>query len=206
MTKYDSGKIYKLIDTRDHSLLYIGSTCMSLCKRLWYHVSASIKKPAPIHIYINNEIQNWDLVTIELVENFPCNSKNELLQREQQYINELKPTHNTIKAFLSIREKKEYDKEYKQQDEYKIKKKEWDKEYRESNKEQLSQKYKDRYIENCDAVKTRVQKYYNDNKNIISEKLKVKVHCDVCNCDVRKAGFKRHEKSKVHISFLQQNQ
>lgn len=89
--------MYKLKNTVDADF-YVGSTCSSLVKRRGGHKKDAVKRPnAKVYTHFNNI--GWDNVMIELIENFPCNSKDELLKREQELIDELAPTLNMHKAF-----------------------------------------------------------------------------------------------------------
>ena len=82
MPDYQKGKIYKLVS--DHTdEIYIGSTCQMLCKRLGGHKRdcKTLKHPC-------NSKKLFDLgkVKIVLIENVPCDSKDELYKRERHYI------------------------------------------------------------------------------------------------------------------------
>ena len=85
--KYQNGKIYKLV--RDGSLPYYGSTTQSLEKRYSQHI-ANFKnyRKGTIKYATSSDkvIQDFDYcIPIILVENYPCNSKKELLRREGYY-------------------------------------------------------------------------------------------------------------------------
>ena len=68
MVNYQNGKVYKIIN-ENNEIIYIGSTTEEkLCKRYAKH-----KLKAPNHKII-------------LIENYSCNSKEELCMREQQII------------------------------------------------------------------------------------------------------------------------
>jgi hypothetical protein len=77
MNRYHNGKIYKLVnaDTR----IYVGSTCLPLSKRLSCHKKAG-----------------WENVRIVQIEAFRCETKQELVAREQFYIDLLKPSLNML--------------------------------------------------------------------------------------------------------------
>ena len=87
---YQNGKIYKIIN-EDNEIIYIGSTAQELlCDRYKNH-----KLKAPNHKII-------------LIQNYPCNSKQELCMKEQQIIEQYSNLLNKYKAFSSEEEKKEY--------------------------------------------------------------------------------------------------
>ena len=52
-----------------------------------------------------------------------------------------------------------------------------------------------------DMVRYR-KEYYKNNKETIKENSKIKIKCDICNCEVIKQQFKRHQRSKKHLNNL----
>ena len=82
MNRYANGKIY-MIESASAGLVYYGSSCDQLSKRLSKHIYTfkhSEKKNKASEIFIYPDYK------IVLVENFPCNTKEELLAREAYYI------------------------------------------------------------------------------------------------------------------------
>ncbi len=77
MNKYSQGKIYKIIDNTNHDVYY-GSTIQTLAERLTQHKSSN---RCVSRLIINNN--NYNII---LVENYPCNSVEELESREAHYI------------------------------------------------------------------------------------------------------------------------
>ena len=90
MNRYENGKIYKITDV-GYNKCYIGSTCESLSKRMERHrkrykeyIKGRIeKKTTAIDILNEFGIENC---TIQLIENYPCQSKEELFKREGEHI------------------------------------------------------------------------------------------------------------------------
>jgi hypothetical protein len=73
MRDFSKGKIYKIIDTYNDDV-YIGCTTQSLKERFTGH-----------HLFdIYDKIK--DDCKIVLIENYPCNSRRELLERERYHI------------------------------------------------------------------------------------------------------------------------
>lgn len=112
VTKYQRAKIYKIIDNTNDDV-YIGSTCEpTLARRLVQH-RADYKKylkgktnyTTSFKIIANGD---YDIV---LIENYPCNSKDELYARERYWTQNTKCV-NKIKNQGLLKElgKKEYDK------------------------------------------------------------------------------------------------
>jgi predicted GIY-YIG superfamily endonuclease len=84
---YEAGKIYRL--QCSDGKYYFGSTIRALSARLSSHKYASSSaKTNDTYNHINTI--GWGNVTISLVEPFPCETKQELLQRELWFINEHK--------------------------------------------------------------------------------------------------------------------
>ena len=86
MVNYQLGKNYKIVDL-DSNKCYIGSTCEpTLARRLAKHVSDYKQylkeKGGNISSYIILELDDYDIV---LLENYPCNSKDELHVRDHNY-------------------------------------------------------------------------------------------------------------------------
>ena len=103
MRRYENGKIYTI---RSHQTekIYIGSTCMPLSKRLHKHKSDynTCRKISSC------EILKYDDYYIELLENFPCRCRDELVKREGELIREhLKNVVNSYIAGRSNDERKQ---------------------------------------------------------------------------------------------------
>lgn len=92
MNRYNNGKIYKLVNSVDDAI-YIGSTCMPLAKRKSDHKKKAKEKPNR-HVYQHLNNIGWDNVRIILIESVQAFNKDQLLQREQHYIDLLKPFLN----------------------------------------------------------------------------------------------------------------
>ena len=75
---YQKGQIYA-IRSHQTDLIYIGSTCSPLYKRFYEHKKKSNNR-------ISKQITQYEDAYIELIEDFPCNSKKELNRREGQHM------------------------------------------------------------------------------------------------------------------------
>ena len=96
MPSFTDSKIYKLsFGVSDH--FYIGSTTQDLSKRLSKHRTRYINHKTDLfNVIMDSNLEDWK---IELIENYSCDNKNELRKREQYFIDLLKPTMNTVKAY-----------------------------------------------------------------------------------------------------------
>lgn len=111
---YSKSIIYKIACKDDDvNDFYIGST-INLNKRRFRHKSCCNTSTCHQYNYkvyqFIRENGGWDNWEIKTIENYPCNSKDELRKREQHYIKELQPTLNVYIAI--IEDKKEYIKNY----------------------------------------------------------------------------------------------
>ena len=158
INKYNNGKIYKIWNIVNDDI-YVGSTCNPLCKRMAYHRSHyNNEKYKHRNLYkLMNEI-GTDMFHIELVEEYPCENKEQLRKREGQFIREL----GTLNMVIEDRTREEYKAENKEKiKEYMVK-------YREDKKDQILEKTKE-YRENN---KDKIKQYKIDNKETILAKNK----------------------------------
>ncbi len=87
MPNYQLGKIYKIVSSQTDEI-YIGSTCESrLCRRLAQHNADYRMWLRNAHAYYASyKLLKYDDCQIVLIENYPCNNKDELRMREQYWI------------------------------------------------------------------------------------------------------------------------
>jgi len=157
---YQNGKIYS-IRSYQTDLIYIGSTTQSLSKRLSKHKDDFNCWKNNAHHYITSiELLKYDDYYIELIENYPCNSKNELDRREGQLIRE---TNNCVNKVIPARTDAEYYQDNKEQIN------EYQKQWYEKNKEQIKEKCKKYREENKEQICERNKLYRENNKEQISE-------------------------------------
>ena len=86
MPNYQDGQIYTIRCRTDNTLIYVGSTTMTLSRRMVAHRCSSKTSNRKIYQSING---NWDDWYIELYEVFPCKNKQELNKREGEIIREI---------------------------------------------------------------------------------------------------------------------
>lgn len=146
MPNYQNSKIYKLVG---NNKIYIGSTTQELCKRKFVHVS---KYKQNSYCYTSYEIVSDPNHYIELIEFFPCNSKEELFMRERYWI-ENTMCVNKCMPYRTAEEKKERAKKYI-----------------EANKDIIKEKSKKYYLNNKDKKYQIEKKYYEANKDKINER------------------------------------
>lgn len=129
MPDYSKGKIYKLYNEDKPDKVYIGSTIRKLNVRYINH-KCDLKCASKI-LFEDNKIP-----TIELLENYPCNSKYELAVRERYWIEQYSNRINKYLPITSEEEKKQQKKEWSQNNPDKVREK--NKKYRDNHKEKRS--------------------------------------------------------------------
>jgi len=138
---------------------------------------------------------------IELIEDCPCESLEQLRKRDGHYIREM----GTLNHLIAGRTQKEYRddnkdkiKEYQEANKDKLKEyhKEYVKEYREQNKDKIKEYHKEYYETNKEDYK----EYYEANKEEIKCKKYKKMIC-VCGSIHMLGNKSQHEK---HQQFIQQ--
>ena len=118
---YSNSKIYKILNYETDDV-YVGSTVQPLCKRLFKHKSNSVYRvncKAPFYEVMRHI--GHDRFYTELIELYPCKSKEELRAREGHFIREC-GTLNKQVAGRSLPEYTTYNREYlnKQAQEWKL--------------------------------------------------------------------------------------
>ena len=190
MSKYQKGKVYKLV-SNSSELVYYGSTYNKLTKRLTGHKSD--------YKGYSNGKRNYGYKTsfkiielgdaqIILVEDFPCERKEQLLAQERFYIenntcvNKNIPGRTDEEYMRQYKEKhkenlKEQNKLYREKNKDKIKEyreanKDKEREYREANKEKITKQKKEYREANKEKIKEGNKKYYEINKEKITKQKK----------------------------------
>jgi len=197
--KYQNSKIYKIVCNITGEI-YIGSTIRTLNQRLLHH---KILKNC-----ISRNIINRCDYKIELIKNYPCNSKYKLEEEEAKYIREnecinITVPHRTNQEYYKDN-KKEINKknqEYYKKNTEKIK--EHTKKYYEINKEKIKEQQKEWNEDNKEKVKQYKQKYKEKNREQTNKKLKEKVECE-CGSIIRKNDISKHRRTKKHIKLLEE--
>jgi len=96
--RYENGKIYLVKCKNDDTLVYVGSTNMSLEERFRLH---KYDKTCSLYQYVNDDWDNW---YIELYEEYPCKNKYILELRETEVQRQIA----TINKQLARRNHKQY--------------------------------------------------------------------------------------------------
>lgn len=136
--KYNNSKIYKIVDI-GYNEMYIGSTTKKLTERMANHRCSYRANKNVGAIKILFDKYGVENCKIELIENFPCNNKEELHKKEGEHIK----NNNCVNKNIAGRTKKEYIKELKEKNNYIIspeKNKEYYLNFKNKNKDKLKEK------------------------------------------------------------------
>lgn len=157
--KYQSGKIYKITDNA-YTKCYIGSTCEKYLSnrmgghRVHYKAYKNGKRHLTSSFLLFDEF-GVENCKIELIEIYPCNSKQELNAREGFYIKNIDCINKCIPGRTG--------REYREANKNKIK--EQKRKYREANKNKIKDQKRKYYEANKDKIKEQKRKYCEANKN-----------------------------------------
>jgi GIY-YIG catalytic domain len=181
-----TGYIYK-ISSPHTDKVYIGSTKETLKRRLQQHNSSYIR-------YLNKKTTNYVssfeilkegdvlILEIERLENITID---ELRLRETYLIRNTADTVNKVNPRITKHERSEYKTQYSIE-----------------NKEHIAEYQKQYQVNHTEEKKKISKKYYDKNKVKTSEQDKIKTNC-VCGSIFRECSIARHNKSKKHLSYIQ---
>jgi hypothetical protein len=175
--KYDGGKIY-VVRNNENDRVYVGSTIQSLSKRMYEHKHSTTNYKKDRKLYSAMNTIGFGKFYIELVETYPCKTKEELLSREGHYIREFDSVTNGYNSAVAGRSQSEY---------------------YENNKENIlkrNQLYRDLHKSDIQITQ---KNWYEQNKDILSEEVLCK-----CGGKYRKSGGSkdRHLRTNKHTNWV----
>ena len=196
-----TGRVYKIINKIDNEI-YVGSTFNQLRHRWQGHkkhynewINGTSKNKCSIFEKFKLlGIENFKIILIKeyLVYREHKKDRKHLLSKEQLWINKLKCI-NINCAFNPIKKelKKEYLKQYYQNNKQKIK------EYYEDNKDKINEKLKEYRLNNKEKIKETKKQYRLKNKDTINKKF----NCS-CGGKYTNSNKVKHMKSKKHLKYI----
>lgn len=154
MPDYQKGKIYKLWSP-SQNLVYYGSTAQLLCQRIADHKKHYNKfKNNNYHYVTAFKILECEDYKMELIEEYPCNNREQLAKKEGEYIK----NNECVNKCIAGRTEKEY-----YQDNKEIIK-ERSKNYALNHKEYKAEYYKKYSKDNKEKKKIYNKNYYQEHK------------------------------------------
>jgi hypothetical protein len=149
MVNYQLGKVYKIVG---NGFIYVGSTCEKyLCIRLSKHNNSfkRFQKGTSKSNFTSFKCLTDENHYIELLELFPCNSKDELHTCERKWIEQL----DCVNKMIPLRTNKEY---------------------YQDNKDRLIEKQKQYWQDNRDKILEQAKQYRQNNRDKISEQQRIR--------------------------------
>lgn len=215
---YKNNVIYKIVPKNTSlNYCYVGSTC---CLRIRTNQHKSVCSNINSNRYNlllyktireNGGWENWEIIKII---DYPCETEVKAKQKEQEYIKELNPNLNMLRAYRTEEEKKE---QIKKENRTKEQLKEKSKKYYHNNKEMCNQKTKEYYHNNKEYFEQKRKEYYEAHKDELLEKKKIyreqnkeklkeinseQIIC-MCGSTYIKKGEARHLKTLKHINYVE---
>jgi hypothetical protein len=173
MVNYQNGKIYSIRSYSRPDLVYIGSTCNTLPKRLYVHKQKYNSWLRGKYCYTSSfKIIEIGDAYIELVEEYACENNQQLRRREGEIIRKTE----CVNIRVAGRTKKQQVEE---------------------NKEEIDIYKKNWYEDNKEVILVRAKKRYEDNKEVILKK----VTCE-CGKNISKCSLTRHKRTKAHQKYI----
>ena len=209
MSDYSKGKIYKIVNSETDDV-YVGSTTQPLSKRFYDHKNMlNNNKSINRKLYTTIKqigIEKW---FIELIENFPCNSKEELNAREGFWIRQMstlnsqiagrtKPQYYEDNKEQLLNKQKTYRESHLEQERERVRQYQQD----DNNKERMARVRKEYYRNNIEKFKNYHKEYYQQNKNKVQERRAQRVMCE-CGAEVCAGALNAHRKSPNHINAME---
>lgn len=198
--KYQQGKIYSLrsSETKEY---YIGSTYLTLNERLRKHRNDYSSWVLGNRGYVTSfELIRFYDCKIELIADYPCNSKQELEKEEGKYQLSIECVNKNIAG----RTHKEYYEEHKEQiDAYR-------KQWFEENKEHVKKYKAEYYLKNREEIRKKENERNQSQEMKDKAKQRAKKHREkkseiiecVCGSRYQKYRHKLHVKCKKHQDFI----
>jgi len=201
MTDYSNSVIYKIAHKYNYVYYkeYIGST-NNFRLRKNRHFNNVVNKNSdsyntPLYQYIRNSggIHNW---VIYIIENYNCNSKEELKEREKYWIKIYKSDLNITTPNQSRLEwaRENVDRCRETQRRFYHNNLEKEKERSRIVYEKYKHLHKDKRNE-------REKERYKNNKEVINAVKAEKITCDNCGSIVRKGDIAKHKKTKKCLNY-----
>ena len=216
MSRYENGKVYKITDI-GYNKCYVGSTCESLSQRMAHHHSQykyykSRTDKKDINSFLLFDEFGFENCKIELIEHYPCESKEELRRREGYYIQSM----DCVNRLVAGRTAKEYKEYYNPLNKEKIQEgqREWyennkehqkakSKEFRANHKEELKDYHKQYREEHKEDLNHKKKEYYEKNKEKLRESQKQLIVCE-CGATVSKQCLNKHLNTTKHKTLIQE--
>jgi len=194
---YSTGKIYKIYIPGLDDIAYIGSTVLRLSDRLGAHrrnANSDVQYKFASCVFF----QEGNEPIIELIEDYPCETKAQLLERERYWLDKYPEAVNKNKPLISQEEWLAYSRTTALARFYKNHQEniERNRQYKEEHKEELNQDKRDKYQALTQEQKDAKNKAdYERRKEKVAETRNAIVECPKCKEQMTNRKFnEKHKK------------
>jgi len=175
MPDYSKSKIYKL-ESLSSGLLYIGSTCQTLSQRFSEHFRDLRRYKNGKRDYVSSfKVIEYEDCKIYLVEDYPCDRKEQLLAREGEWIRKIDCVNKVIPGRTG-------------------------KQYYLDNAEKINKRINKYKQNNIDKVKILNKKWYKIN----ADRINTPNNCE-CGGKYTTGNISKHLNTNRHQLFLEQS-
>ena len=185
--KFENAKMYCILNSIDDAV-YVGSTCQTLSQRMTKHRHNTKSRPNSMKLTQKMQEQGIEHFYIELLEEYPCENKDQLMKKEGEWIRKIATLNEKVQGRTEA---------------------EWRKTWREENKDEYLKKRKEHREKNIDKLREQDRARYHkktaEERTALYEKAKEwKATKHVCECGrtYTNAHKAEHIKSKFHQTYL----
>ena len=129
--KYENAKVYCILNLIDDDV-YVGSTCQTLSQRMTKHRHNTKSRPDAMKITQKMRDQGIENFYIKLLEEYPCENKEQLMKKEGEWIRNISTLNDKVMGRTHA---------------------EWMKKWREENKEQYLETKREYRKNNIDKLR-----------------------------------------------------
>lgn len=209
MNRYQQGKIYRVWNDVDDAI-YVGSTCQpTLADRMRGHRSDSKRsRDQNMKLYQHFHAIGIEHFKIELLEAYPCDSKDALLAREGHWVRELQPALNVrIPGRTQAQYRSDNQEQYRAycaqyQQDHRDELRASQAQYRQDHQEQYRAYCAQYYLNHRDELRASKAQYRQDHRDEINARQRQKRLCE-CGLEYTQQNKQRHLRTKKHQLFEQ---
>lgn len=195
MVDYGKGKIYKIVvnNTEDEYRPYIGSTTKAYLSQRFVEHRKDYKRykdgkrnsVSSFILFDKYGIENCEII---LIENYPCNSKDELMARERHWYDNIENCNKCKPIRLQSEMLEIYKKSYRRE--------------LELHPDFYKQRYQKKLEQSPDLCKEQYKRTLELHPNHKEERKQNKYNCE-CGSYIRVADKSKHNKTKKHINYIE---
>ncbi len=200
MPNYELGKVYT-IKCNQTGEIYVGSTAQKkMCNRMAGHIQNLNDKKTKRSCTSFTILERNDY-KVEVIEEYSCNNKEELEEREKYYIRKLR---DEGKVLVNANVPRQTRAEYEATPKAKAMIKEDNKRYNAKHKDEIKEKRQEYFDEynSKEETKERKHDWYEANKAALAAKASERIICE-CGIEIARGKIARHSKTQKHLKLME---